>query len=550
MKSGEKAITPERDNLSRSVLLNQLVLGGGILVVLTFVLIVNPQALTHPASFSGITVLLVSSMLAIAVPWSHCSKTAVATVPLLDILAIALMRIGMPDISAGLFLIFPIIWLATHFGRPGALIGPLLSIGVIWSTLNPAVILQSGSDVARTMILPIIYVFVAVVTYQSSSRSNARRTLLGRQSHLLEEALTAARHRQSVLREVMDAVDFAVIGFDPGGEVAFTNRAQKQIPLTPGGSSTDAAAFEEDGTTPLTSDNRPFIRAVGGEEFDNVIMWLVEDGHSPRAFACSARQLDRRGNAGGVLVTREVTDEITAIRARDELVTSVSHELKTPLTSIIGYIDLALDDPTLSESTRNMLGISAKNSARLLELIADIMAASSKSTGALQLRMVSCNVAELAEQSVESYEAMATSFDVSLHCDIPGPVTMIADPLRIRQVIDNLVSNAIKYNKAGGHVMVTVEKHHRTGKITVSDTGIGVTAQEINELFTRFFRSESVRDSTVHGTGLGLGISRDIARMHGGDLTISSTPGQGTTATVEIPLDENHDTTTDAEDTE
>ena len=114
-------------------------------------------------------------------------------------------------------------------------------------------------------------------------------------------------------------------------------------------------------------------------------------------------------------------------------------------------------------------------------------------------------------------------------------VPLFADPFRLRQVVDNLLSNGIKYNRDGGELSVGVTAEGDTAWVIVRDTGICISEEDQPKLFERFFRSDLVRNSTVHGSGLGLAISRDIVRLHGGDLTVHSVLGEGTTAVVRIP---------------
>jgi len=267
-------------------------------------------------------------------------------------------------------------------------------------------------------------------------------------------------------------------------------------------------------------------------------VWLGEPGTPQVAVLISARPiLDEKLNTdGGIMVTRDVTAEIRAITARDDLVASVSHELRTPLTSILGYLELSLDDASLDPSTRGMLEVASKNSDRLLALVADLLTTASTAKNELTIVLAPCTLDSIVAEAVESLVPQAAARSIRFEQrDLPV-VRVSADAFRLRQVVDNLLSNAIKYNVAAGSITVTLSAADASAELRVTDTGRGMTDDEQQNLFNRFYRADSVRGSSVHGTGLGLNISREIMRRHGGDLRLESTFGVGTTARATLPL--------------
>jgi two-component system phosphate regulon sensor histidine kinase PhoR len=144
-------------------------------------------------------------------------------------------------------------------------------------------------------------------------------------------------------------------------------------------------------------------------------------------------------------------------------------------------------------------------------------------------------VAQVAEHALEDQRAVADTAGIELVSDITTPAVTNADPLRIRQVMDNLLSNAIKYNRPGGAVTLSVRLVPNGISVSVADTGVGLTDDEQAQLFDKFYRTESARQSTVSGSGLGMGITRDIVRQHGGELGVVSAVGVGTTFTMLLP---------------
>ena len=209
--------------------------------------------------------------------------------------------------------------------------------------------------------------------------------------------------------------------------------------------------------------------------------------------------------------------------------------MRTPLTSILGYLELALDDETLYPSTRRMLEVASKNSDRLLALVADLLTTAAATKHELAITLAPCDLSVIVTDAIESLRPVAAERDISFVLSVLPTVRLQADALRLRQVIDNLLSNAVKYNITGGRIEVSLLDSTSQVELRIADTGRGMTLGEQVNLFDRFYRADSVRGSSIHGTGLGLSISRDICRQHGGDLRLESAPGKGTTAIATLP---------------
>ncbi len=222
-------------------------------------------------------------------------------------------------------------------------------------------------------------------------------------------------------------------------------------------------------------------------------------------------------------------------RLKDEFVSSISHELRTPLTSISGYVELLLEQEE-SDEKRGHLSIVERNSDRLLALVSDLLFAARLQYGRLELERRPVDLHEVVLQSVDSARPRAAAASVELRVDA-NPVPVIqGEPDRLAQLLDNLVSNAIKFTPGGGHVSVTLGAENGTVCIEVSDSGIGITEAERKRLFERFFRTQSALEAQIQGTGLGLYISKAIVEAHGGRIGVDSEPGAGTTFVVELPV--------------
>jgi two-component system phosphate regulon sensor histidine kinase PhoR len=237
--------------------------------------------------------------------------------------------------------------------------------------------------------------------------------------------------------------------------------------------------------------------------------------------------------AGSVIVFSDVTDLVNALAAKDDFAANVSHEFRTPLTSILGYAELLLDDHDgVSESHREPLMIIRRNSERLLGLVSDLLASRS---GQLIVNPQAVNVAELVRASISAALPRAAAAKVRLRAAVPERLEAHVDSGRMSQVLDNLVSNAIKYSPNGGDVVVSLESEGQDVVCQVRDTGMGMSDKDQAEVFTKFFRAGNVRNTSIPGVGLGLSITKAIVEAHGGSIQLRSALGEGTTFTVRVP---------------
>ncbi len=528
---------------ARAATLNQLLLGS-VVFVLGILIAVGPFTGDVVMFFTGVVIIFVLTGATLVIPWNRVAFGWVAVVPAIDIVAITLMQLAAPGSALGLLWIFPTTWLSAGFGLLG-LFAVIVAVAGIVSVLAA---LNEQQVTYATVLLPLVLIAVATTSHLGARRSDAQRTLLAKQAQLLRRVLERTRRQEQEVTEVLDAVDFGVIRVTPDGQVAVTNDAHGRLQQAIR-SDIDAAddesteredipAFRDDGSTPLPHDELPVERALRGEAFDGQVVWFGIEPGPRQALSITARRLtDSAGqDVGAVVVSRDVTTELNALRARDELVASVSHELRTPLTSILGYLDLAIEDPDLPDHLRANLDVAERNAERLLGIIGDILAASSSSTSVeASLTPLEVDAREIVRAAAEALAPRASSRAITIDTAGLEEAFVWADPLRLRQVIDNLLSNAVTYNRDGGTVFLGTTSDGASSWILVRDTGAGMTEDERARLFQRFYKAGPARRS---GTGLGLAISRDIVRAHGGELGLHSSPGVGSTFIVKLPATE------------
>jgi signal transduction histidine kinase len=231
--------------------------------------------------------------------------------------------------------------------------------------------------------------------------------------------------------------------------------------------------------------------------------------------------------------------------AKDDFISTVSHELRTPLASIIGSTEL-LDDGlagSLTEHQRQLLEVIDRNAERLLSLANDLLLLATHENADSTRDQVPVDLREVVLASYSSIAPVLALRELGVHTDLPDdPVTVIGDAGFLERAVTNLLTNAIKFTPDGGRIgtrVGVVEDDVDLGAacfLAVSDTGIGIPADELENVFVRFFRSSNVRADAIQGTGLGLAIVRSIVESHRGRIDVRSEPGAGTTFTVTLPL--------------
>jgi signal transduction histidine kinase len=220
---------------------------------------------------------------------------------------------------------------------------------------------------------------------------------------------------------------------------------------------------------------------------------------------------------------------------KDDFISLVSHELRTPLTSIRGYLELLLDDD-LNVEQQSYLGIIDRNSNRLLGLVSDLLLLTQIEAGELAFEFGPVDLEQVVQECIETAAPAAEASDIQLATSTERVPVVRGHRVRLVQVVDNLISNALKFTPSGGHVEVRLSAVDGTAVIEVQDTGLGISDDEQQQLFERFFRSSQATKNQIPGSGLGLTITKAIVDRHGGQIEVESSEGVGTTVRVRLPL--------------
>jgi len=353
-------------------------------------------------------------------------------------------------------------------------------------------------------------------------RQNAE---LASQSVELVDAVRSAREGASVLRAVLDTTPDAIALLDAAGAVLVDNPPMRALRRSFG---TRATALDETGTlVPLDAGDRQ------AERRDEIVLTGTR-----RAFARYAAPVhDGRGRQiGRLLALREITGEREAEHAKEDFFALVSHELRTPLTAILGYVELVLTEERLDPEHARHLAVVERNAQRLLRLVGDLLFGAQVERGSLALEPGSVDLSQLVRDAVALAQPRAAEAGIELAEEVVSLAPCLGDRDRLAQVLDNLLSNALKFTSPGGRVDVRLATCAGNAELTVADTGVGILADELPYLFDRFYRATNATAGAVPGLGLGLMIARAIAESHGGTITVASDVGRGTTFTVVLPL--------------
>jgi two-component system phosphate regulon sensor histidine kinase PhoR len=347
---------------------------------------------------------------------------------------------------------------------------------------------------------------------------------LHRMTEQLASRLAALEADDLLLGAVIDSLNEAVVAVDGRRQVVRVNLAGRRLLGI-----RDAVPFSAD-HLPRDAELRDALSAaLAGESVD-----ALELGIEGRIVALTARPLSR---GGAVLAALDLTDVRRLETIRRDFVANVSHELKTPLTVIGGFAE-TLTEPDVPAAQRETFAHTIlTNVRRMQRIVDDLLDLSRIESGGWVPAPVRVDVAAIAAEALSSFRKTATEKGVDLALAVgPDATSLYADPTAARQIIVNLVENAIRYTPRDGRVSVFTERDGDGVWIGVRDTGVGIASDQVARIFERFYRVDPARSREAGGTGLGLSIVRHLAEAHGGRVRAESAVGRGTTIAALFPF--------------
>jgi signal transduction histidine kinase len=497
-------------------------------------------------------------------------------IPMLDFFAVGTFRAGTGGILSlfGAMVVLPVVWVAAEKGRRYILIS---IAGTVVALILPYAVgateFTSASDVVRWTFSPIVYLFVAAIINELARQSRAQlhsiHSLVDEKERMLqrtfeyasqlEESEAKFRAADRMFRGVWAAVtEQSVVGTDVTGLIdAWNPGATRMLGIS--WEETEGKRYVYDfhlqdeledharelnyppGATVLNPGFSALVETARlGAAESREWTYVRDDGTTFPVSLSVTQRVDESGEIVGYLfVAADVTQAREVARLKDEFVGLISHELRTPLSSILGYLELLRDDDMnpLSDEQEQYLGVAERNAHRLLRLVGDLLFTAQVESGKFPLDLKDVDLEHIVTAAVESARPAATAAGITVIENVVDstPVTH-GDPVRLGQVCDNLISNAIKFTPKGGTVTVLLSKTEKDAVITVRDTGMGIAASELDQLFSRFFRATTATRNAVPGVGLGLTITKAIVTAHHGEMGVSSEEGVGTEFSVTLPL--------------
>ena len=353
-----------------------------------------------------------------------------------------------------------------------------------------------------------------------------------------------ADRAQAHLAAIINSSDDAIIGKDLDGTITSWNRGAETIY---GYSADEVVGKSISILIPAHQvDEVPGMleRIKRGEKIHNYENARVrKDGSSIDVSLTISPVKDRAGKViGAATIARDISElkqaQREAERLKEEFFALVSHDLRTPLTSVKGYSDLLLagEGGDLTDQQRLFVETIARNSSRLERLVGDLLVAAQIEAGTFAIETGPVDLGQILAESVGAAKPRAEEKEIELTLEAGTLPESSGDRDRLAQLFDNLISNAIKYTPAGGRVEVRLHRNSGHVLIEIEDSGIGIPVAEQRFLFDRFFRASTAYAAAIPGIGLGLTISKAIAEVHCGQLCVESREGVGTTFRVELPF--------------
>ncbi|MGB7923210.1 MAG: ATP-binding protein [Pyrinomonadaceae bacterium] len=404
----------------------------------------------------------------------------------------------------------------------GAVVAALAGVA-LWSPLAAVVALcaaLAGGLIVR----------VAGEGREVSSRALAVKDEVAERSRVAGEAVSPG----ALLDATMNSMREGVLVVDQEMRVVASNRTARDIFAQVGGE------LRQRRLTELIRDSlvhAAFRSALHEGERGEVKVEMM--GAERRAFDLRVAPLrfsNGREARGAIGVFFDITQLERLERVRQEFLSNVSHELRTPLTAIIAFVETleegAIDD---TDNNRRFLSVIRRNAVRMHNLIDDILELSAIEAGTVTVEPVPLRLRPVIEDVLTALASRADARHVRLHNEVEPEAIVYGDARRLEQMLTNLVDNAIKFNLEGGSVTIRHESAAKRDRISIADTGDGIAGDHIERIFERFYRVDRARSREMGGTGLGLAIVKHLARAHGGEASVQSVPGSGSTFIIELP---------------
>jgi len=580
MSAMKRVRTWVHNSLDRpSPMIKQSATTGGLVAALIIVAAVPGIDITDlPLAIAGVAGVGIATVLAYICTRVRPIQAMAILIPVIDIFALGMFRGGTGGGASPFvaLIILPVIWLASGDGRryvayAGIATALALALPFLIGSASPVGI----SEWVRGFFSPLVFATAAGIVNelarQGREQLRAIKSLADDKERMLQRTVEFAAQLQEseskyrasdrLLRGVWAAVtEQSVIGTDATGLIDAWNPGASKL-LGPSASDAEDKMHIFDFHLPEELEDRarelnyPPGETVLNPGFSALVesarlgksetrewTYVRPDGsHVPVQLSVTKRVDEDGDTVGYLFVASDVTQAREVARLKDEFVGLISHELRTPLSSILGYLELLRDDEDqpLSAEQLQYLSVAERNAHRLLRLVGDLLFTAQVESGKFPLDARDVELEAIISASMQTARPGADNAGIELVNVIPEqPVVVHGDATRLGQAVDNLISNAIKFTPRGGTVTVELGIEDSQAVIRVRDTGMGIATEELDMLFSRFFRATTATRNAVPGVGLGLTITKAIITAHGGQMGVTSEEGVGTEFSVTLPLAE------------
>ena len=352
--------------------------------------------------------------------------------------------------------------------------------------------------------------------------------VIGKMTGELKQNLADVKRQKNEIEAIFLHINDGILAFDEHGKIVQINPAAKEL-LNINEKNTFQEIFNREETkinmeAIMYLDNwtTSEVRMVVGEKTVNVFLAPYKD--------------ENDFGIGIIAVIQDITEHVKLDNMRKEFVADVSHELKTPITSIIGYADTLQDGDYDKETSSKFLSVISSEGHRMADLVSDLLTLSRYDTNRIKKEPTEFDLGELAKKCEEKLKIEVAKKKQEIECYVTADVPPVfADKNGIERVMLNVLSNAIKYTGEGGKIKIYVGFVYNDAYIKVIDNGIGIPEADLSRIFERFYRVDKARSREMGGTGLGLSIAKEILDQNNGNINIKSEYGKGTEVVIRIP---------------
>ena len=406
-----------------------------------------------------------------------------------------------------------------------------MSNGNVVDIINQADIIKKQTEISILVAIGVLIIFALIISKVLSKYViyPKNKFIKSDEKTELKDKLSEVSTKKNQIETILLHMTDGIIAFNMSGEIILINPAAKKfLSISP-----------EDNT--FNDIFKKFEIDINMEKIIYLESWTstekrfqVDDRYVKVFFAPFKNEEDRPD--GVIAVIQDITEHVKLDNMQKELVADVSHELKTPITSIMGYADTLLEGGYDEETQQKFLNVIASESRRMARLVTDLLTLSRYDSNKKKTQKEAFDLGELVKKCQEKLAIEIKKKNHTVNCFVTADVPLVyADKDDIERVVLNIMTNSIKYTQDGGEIKIYVGFVYNDAYIKIFDNGIGIPEEDLSRIFERFYRVDKARTREMGGTGLGLSIAKEILDKNGGSIDIKSKVGEGTEVVMRIP---------------